>query len=364
LGNPKIDTAAKEFCDKLSGKPPSTSGDSGITDRTVFHRTLIVTVRKEPPFNPADRLEATDVTVFTPEARFDNWDSLATTYSTINAGTVQLTEARGLTEGLTLGTPTVAPLTASATAGGSQTDTRVENYTATQQAETLTATIDCNGHCLRIRRQGGNGVDLTGNTVIKADMTLCSPTDGGECSAPERIQEFSVEKYKDKKGKWLSPQAIKLMENSFAVAPPKYAESGIKAKVTLSYTLRHVVYGDSTYEEKDDDIEELTRSGDVKYVTLVPGRDVSPPEFGLVETSRGFERLALNLDRPGRNPVGACFQTYDEASDFLSYLRVVRSKIKNGNLGDARIGFVSPPNGFVPLTPQDILGLKAEPRCL
>src|SRR5580700_8233008 len=95
-----------------------------------------------------------------------------------------------------------APVSGSLALGASQTDTRVENISALSQTETLTATIEDNGRALRIHRQGGYGIDLTGNTVIKADLTYTgepSP-DRPYASNPVSTFIFSASPYTDAKG--------------------------------------------------------------------------------------------------------------------------------------------------------------------
>jgi hypothetical protein len=251
IGNQKISATAKDLRSNLSAKlsgPSSSSGD--VADRTVFSKTLIVTVRKEGRFNPADRLEATNVKIKLDNARFESWDTLATAYTTVNAGTVQLTQTRGLTESLTAGAPSTAPASVSATVTGNQSNTKVENYTATNQTETLTATIEDEGRALVIYRQGGAGIDLTGNTVIKVTISYIG-------SSPMFTHVFFVDKYKDKKMKWLSPNKLSVADKPVLAVPPGNA---IPAQIILIYTLRHVESGDSTYEERDDKVIEFTAS--------------------------------------------------------------------------------------------------------
>jgi hypothetical protein len=352
LGNPKLSSTAKDLRTNLAATLAPTSSASAEDVRTLFHRTLIVTVRKEGAFNPADRLEATDVTIKPDKARFVSWDTLATAYTTINAGTVQLTQARGETESLTVGTPSVAPISGSASGAASQTNTKVENYTAAIQAETLSATIEQNGGALVIHRQGGQNVDLTGNTVIKVDMSYAGN--------PMSTYIFSVPKYKDTKDKWLPPEKVTLAVKPVSAVPP---DTVIKADVILVYTLRHVKLGDTTYEEKDDNVLELTSQPITRSVDLIPAREASPPGFGLVATAGSAKDFALNVEQPGRDPVGLCFDTYNEASDFLTYLKVANAKSPS-KIGDSRLGFVEPPDPrVVLLTATDLDGLEARAKC-
>jgi hypothetical protein len=121
LGSANLSLTAKDLRANVAARLAPTSYASDQDVRTVFHRTLIVTVRKEGGFNPADRLEATDVTIKPDRARFDSWDTVTTAYTTINAGTVQFTQARGAAESLIVGTPSAAPISGSASATASQT---------------------------------------------------------------------------------------------------------------------------------------------------------------------------------------------------------------------------------------------------
>jgi hypothetical protein len=313
-----------------------------------------VTVRKEGRFNPADRLEATNVKIKLDNARFESWDTLATAYTTVNAGTVQLTQTRGLTESLTAGAPSTAPASVSATVTGNQSNTKVENYTATNQTETLTATIEDEGRALVIYRQGGAGIDLTGNTVIKVTISYIG-------SSPMFTHVFFVDKYKDKKMKWLSPNKLSVADKPVLAVPPGNA---IPAQIILIYTLRHVESGDSTYEERDDKVIEFTASPVMKMVTLVPEREVSPRMFGLVATAGAFSGFAVNIKERGAPPVGLCFDSYNEVREFLTYLNAVHSKHPAEIGGGSRLGFLVPPSAFSGLTASDVPALEARDKCM
>jgi hypothetical protein len=352
LANPKMSATPKDLRANLGASLTPASPPSEEETRTTFHRTIILTVRKEGGFNPADRLEATDVTIKPDKARFDSWDTLATAYTTINAGTVQFTQARGATESLTAGTPSVAPVSASGSVSATQTNTKVENYTASIQAETLSATVEDDGGTLVIHRQGGLNVDLTGNTVIKVDMSYSGN--------PMSTYIFSVPSYFDAKQKWLPSRKVILTARPASAVPPGTA---IKADVTLIYTIRHVVSGDATYEEKDDDVLERTAGPVTKTVTLIPARDASAPGFGLFAEVGPYKDFAVNAARPGRSPVGLCFDSYSAASDFLAYMKAMNKRTPE-RVGEVRLGFLMPPDPeLAPLTSDEMLNLEVRARC-
>jgi len=302
--------------------PPPTPQET--VDQTVFHRTVIVSVRKEN-FNPVDRLEATTVTIKLDHARFDSWDTLVTPYTTINAGTIQLTQARGTTEGLTASAPATAAFPLSLTLGGSQTDTRVENLAAMEQKEAVSVTVDKDG-VLTIFRQGGYGIDLTGNTIIKVDLTYI-----GESRS---IYMHSVT-YNGKDDKPLPPVEVKLTATP-ATTPDLGAK--VTAQVGLTYTIRHVVKGGDTYEESDDDIVETTITNkDPQTVVLIPEREVVPANFALYEHA-GEHRLVEAQMAGASSSSVLCFATYESAQTFLRFLRGP-ARAQPGKLANATVGF-------------------------
>ncbi len=353
LANPKLSSSAADLRSNLAARlsAPASSG-AGVDVRTVFHRTLIVTVRKEGGFNPADRLEATDVAIKLANARFESWDTLATAYTTINAGTMQLTQQRGATEKIAASPPGTAPVSASAALEASQSNTLVENYTAAIQAETLTATIEQDGRTLVIHRQGGSNIDLTGNTVIKVVMSYTG-------ASPMFTYAFSVGQYKDSKGKWLPPRKLKIAARPVSAVPPGVA---IHAQVTLVYTIRHVLSGDSTYEERDDKVLEYTSAPVTNEVELIAQREASPPWFGLVATAGQPRGFAVMIEQPGAPAAGLCFDSYNEARQFLTYLDAVKPRDPS-RIGDSRLGFFVPPGGLIGLTRAGLPALQAQDRC-
>jgi len=349
LGDPKVSPTPSDLRTNLAAELSAPSpGDPGAEDRTLFHRTLIVTVRKEGDFNPVDRLEATEIVLRPQAARFESWDSLATVYTTIDAGSVQLTQVRGATESLSVGSAAGAPVSATAGATGTQTNTRAETFNAVNQVETVTASIE--DGALRIHRQGGYGVDLTGNTVIKVDLAYAAN--------PSQTFRFKVASYVDKRGKALPPEKIKLISPLVAEVPPGRE---LCATATLSYTLRHVKSGDNTYEEGDDVVQEITRNVEAQRVILVPAREASRWAFGLAATAGHENAPFLVVQRPERAQYDEMyFDTYGEAVSFLGYL--LKSPTSSA-VGGAKLGFLDHSGEelrFIPLKRNELSSVQVE----
>lgn len=305
---------------------------------------MVVTVARDPYlFNPADRIEAVDIVIRPDNAVIQSWDTATTLYSTISAGALQLTGTNSATGGASLGTPATAPTVASLTGSATASQARQESLTATEQVESLTVflnNIDSyrldpgRKNELHIHRQGGIGVDLTGNIILKVDIAI--PDHWNHVYMPasqpliaSRRTIFSVKgNYFDDKGKRAAPESLKLLAQTNRIAEYKddsQAPPAVTGTATLVYTLRHIVSGDDTLEEKDDTIYERTVQANDVQIVLVPGAEVVPRAYSVVEANSTNVPLMAMSAGSGR-PTKMCFATQDEASTFIAYLQHATSK--------------------------------------
>lgn len=328
---------------------------STVEDQTVLHRTLTVTVSKDPlHFNPADRIEAAEVEIVPLNGvKFTAWDTAATLYTTINAGSIQLTQARSTGQSLTVGAPAGAPIAASLGLTGSQANTRAETFNATSQVDNLTVSVFPDGH-MRIRRQGGIGIDLTGNTIIKVDLTVPD-------SKASYIPLFSVSgNYQNAKGQWVAPENLKWKE-SVAHRP---IAADLLANVSLIYTIRHVVQGDDTVEEKDDVVREITLQNPPQPLLLVPKAQVAAPVYSIWFRADTPDATVVYISRPTATQAAPfCLASYDAVQNLLAYLQHGNST-RPQVLGNATLGFSHlGPGAPTPLTPANVAELSVRPEC-
>jgi hypothetical protein len=240
--------------------------------------------------------------------------------------------------------------------GGSQQDQRTETLTAGSQLETLTATVEgFRGHDLRIRRQGGYGLDLTGNTVIKADISW---DPGAGAANAERGYIFSATTL-DSKGKPLPLAQAKLIPTPVIGLVPG---TTIRADVALIYTMRHVIRGGSTYEERDDDVLERTAGPVHQVVDLIPQRDASPAAYALHLADT--DEIVLAWLPLRRRSVSLCFGSPDAAQDFLGYLRQ-HGGANPGHVGATIIGVAGggPETPPPPLTAAQLARAEVRTGC-
>lgn len=345
----KNSKTAAELRKNLSANIEGESGPSSLRDADQFSGTLIVTVSQAGSFNPADRLERTEVKIAPTNAKIQSWVAVQTAYSTINAGKIQSSLQRG--GELSLGiSPSELPITIGSKV--TQQATRSDELQITQRIEDVTPLIDDEGN-IRILRHSGFGLDLTGNTLLTVTFV---PTSS---AYPEL---FSIKEYKDEQRNWLEPKKLAL--NTQITKVPR-GVGDIKAKVTLKYTLRHVTSGDETYQESDDIVQEITRTTPPKEFILVPASQVERTTFGLFETSgKEMPLFVQRQEHPKITPL--CFSNYGNAQDLLDYLNRPRAK-QPAMIGSTTIGFSIPKNGSPALSPlksEDIGKLEVRPGCL
>jgi hypothetical protein len=375
LADPKVAKVADALRKNIAA-PIKADLPPVVDDRTIFHRTIVVSVEKDPmAFNPADRLEAVDVSIKPVNAVIQSWDAAATIYSAINAGMVQLTGTQSGMAGATIGTPMTAPVSANLTGSFTASESRVEAFSASQQAELLTVSLANNDSFrlnravspneLRVHRQGGIGIDLTGNVVVKVDIVL--PADPGDSPAPIKISRrwvYSVKgNYFKKDGNPTDPKSLSVVPQLVLIAKnadPEKPPTPVLADVDMTYTLRHVEAGDETLEEKDDKVTEYTTPAQSKRVVLIPGAEASPRGYSIIRP----DKVPLMIQRPeAGGPEVMCFSSYDAANDLVNYLQRVRAT-SPARLGTARLGFSTlDPTILRPLARGDVPNLLAYGAC-
>lgn len=357
------DRAQAAYLDALSGKSKTADDlrknfdsrigngvESTLRNVTSFDGALIIAVSEVGPFNPADRLERTEVEIKLDQVNIRTWNAVETAYTMVNAGTIQSTFQKGAE----LGVSASSGLPAGVTAKGAILAGRSEQLIASSRIDDVTPMFDPINGSIRIVRHGGFGLNLTGNTILHATF---EPKP--EYTAYPEL--FSVSTT-DENG-WLAPDKLKL--NVQTTKLPR-GSGDITGTVTLTYIIRHIKKGDKTYEEGDDVVEMITGRKVQERITLIPSEKIQHQTFGLKSNSRDFIGQPLYINRPQRiQDAPLCFDDYGSAQDFLDYLN--RSGGTNPEtVGTARIGFVNFSGPHLPLIPLDmalVKTLSVQPMC-
>ena len=154
----------------------------------------------------------------------------------------------------------------------------------------------------------------------------------------------------------LTAEKVTLIAKPVTTLPPG---TDVKSDINLTYTMRHVLSGGDTYEEKDDDVVERTVGPISNKVTLIPAREASPPGFGLHLTTGPNMGFVVYVARPGRAEVGLCFGSESMRAANASHPSII---------GNSRLGVVRPdlnPDAppLVPLTTVDLRAAQVQPKC-
>jgi hypothetical protein len=320
-------------------------------DSSLIYGSLIITVSDVGPFNPADRIERTEVEIKLDNAKIHSWSAVQTAYTIVNAGTIKSSLQKGGELGVTASSPNLpVGITGKASIQNSISD----ELTVSQRVEDVTPIFNPNDGTINIIRHGGFGLNLTGNTILNASFQ----PDPGSVASPEF---FSIKSTKDKNGNWLPPHKLEFDVKTIKL--PR-GVGDIKGTITLTYTLRHVIKGDDTYQERDDSVEERTYTKTQSNITLIPAENVGPLTFGLYSASNGQPLYVRRVFRHKDSPF--CFESYESAQNFSDYLNRPHA-MHPEILGTAQLGFSGPGatgnSEFSDIDMASIKTLSVQPGC-
>jgi len=151
----------------------------GDVDESSVSRVLTIAVQRSN-IRPGDRYLFTEVEVRPVGFTFADYQSAATEFNTINIGSV--TVASTTSAGAELSPPVAADLLGAgkATLGYSVTNTSNRNVTERQQLSVTAGAKE-----IDVVRSGGEGIDLTGNTLVKISFDLAGSYDAKATGAPQ-----------------------------------------------------------------------------------------------------------------------------------------------------------------------------------
>lgn len=338
---------AKELRKNLATRISSGDRSSGLRDAAIFDGALIITVSDIGPFNPADRVERTEVEIKFDKLKIRSWNAVQTVYSTVNAGTIQSSRLRG-TE-LSISSPSL-PNLPSISGKVNMQSTLNEELAANQRVEDVTPIFDPIEGSIKIIRHGGFGMILTGNTTLHATFV---PKDTFT-AYPELFSITTT----DENG-WLEP--TKLILNVQTSKVPR-GLGDIAGNVKLTYILRHVRSGGETYPDADDVVELQTYEVD-KTPVLIPAESFQMETYGLMIKDPDEQMLVIKRPQRTDNSL-LCFADYESAQDFLDYLKRPDA-VNPDRVGTARVGFAVPPSrdALSYLNLELVNKLSVQPQC-
>lgn len=348
LSDPRLSKDAKALRANLVS-PLKTA--SAPLDHRHLTRNLTVTTTKAGGFSADDRLQQTEVllTLQDPGSHFVSWDNATSIYNVINAGTLQVVATNGGETDLSVGAPTGAPVAASLGQKFTYGTTSTQSANGTYQAESLTITIEENGRTLRIFRQGGPGVDLTGNVAVKVGIAL---------AGPDKIPLYQIPGLFKDDGKPDDPAHVLPTRSNLDVGP----RAPVLADVKMQYVMRHVDTdrkntGLGSLAPGTQDVTHRVRETGSTTAVLAPIEEAYPASYGVFLNTGN---VPVSIEIPGLPAESLCFASYDEAETLQRYLGTVAFK---GKLGDAAVGWNTIVGQPTALTPQELKRLEVRSDC-
>ncbi len=317
---------------QLGGKLGRKESSSRTIERTSGKFRLVSSVAYFPKkLGQADRIIDLKLHISLGKSPiiYSTWNKFTTEYGTAQLGKIGIEKTLGVSASVS---PTFTGwLVGSGDATATASRKTAEEVTLTQRYITVSGIID--DQELIIIQEGAVGIDLTGNST--ADITYLFPPH--HCKTEKVIVFNSLRDSKGASSKQakVSYNIIDLKMPSLEALAP-FISTGIPAYVSGSYTLRHVVSGADTLIEGDDDVKFITRHlrQDDKKITLI-----SPPEIHKLRARYIIHPLQkedawLAIDHPPiSSQMPMLFASYDEADEFLDWLKTVKStKVANKHL--------------------------------
>jgi hypothetical protein len=288
-------------------------GGGGAKDMTKAPRVLLVGVERQS-VRPGDRLLATTISIRPAnpgDFSFTDYELAATDRSTINIGSVSVTDARSADLNLTGGS---GP--ASVTGGITASRTRTGTRAISAQAE---FSVHVEPQRIEIYRTGAEGNDLTGNTLVKLAVRL---------PAASRTQ-FALARptIRDEKGVILAPDKAKVALAFLDADPPR----DLWVCARLAYEDRAIVEGEESLDEGRQKIAIRSGEGPWTPFLIAPAEDFETPLWKIVDP-HGAE-LGFN---DGIEPHPIAFDDYEQAQTFLAWVQRFRqAALANGTLEEA-----------------------------
>ena len=276
-------------------------------DLTRVQRRLVFSVENQSR-EPADRISWARIRVLMPgEARFVNWNKLASEYQTVDLGSLAYTRgsSNSFELGLTLPLAEIAPKLSSAAESSLE-----EKLQLQQQRVRLSGSLTPKEAVLL--QQGAMGIDLTGNIVTDVEIAVrwdreprvflvSVPMTGGRPNCERQPV--------------LRQQVLRL---------PAVIDS-LRVDVILEYLVRRVHSGHETVNEGDDVVTYLQGADTVRGVPIIPREELSVPLF---QIRAGGEAIHLRNTDASSRAILVELASFEEAEDLMRWLRGCPGRIE------------------------------------
>ncbi len=302
-----------------------------IEDRTLVKRRVVLSISKtDCAISSADRIEQlrSRIASISSGVTIESWNRFSTEHETVDLGKVSLEKTFEATVEGKVGTPEKAAVAAHLLGTARDTRTLTEELSLRERRIKITGTLAPDRRWAETYQQGSVGIDLTGNSTL--DLTLKMPAaDDGELKHTLRFTLSAG-------GRRLAPKDVgfrvrKLLLPELAKNAATGKVEAVTCKISGSYRLRRVLYGQSTIMEGDDHVRFIHgefEAGDKVEIISAATVQAAARHYAITHVRRN-QRLKYRrvvLPGPGQppRPVGDAeilyLATLGEVDELLAWL--------------------------------------------
>jgi len=285
---------------------------SNITDLSTRDFTLQFSVTEKEFFKhlatglaPGDRIEHLKITVTLDDAskklaRFSNWNQFTTQYGMFTISDLSFTGTKEL-----IVNPSI-PLTAGSVTLGSYTNTKTGTESDSLRRQYIAFNGTLHDDSFVIEQTGTPEKNLGGNFAI--DLSI-------EFQNADGYELFNFENLLDDKGN--RNPAAKVNITTAYINFPQLPANTIGIKMKCEYEVRHILKGDVSYPEGDDDIIYYYGSFLRDIPAIIKLKDVKPTTWRIL---LGVEEIKVKrlIDNTAQELV---FSSYHDAVAFNEWLK-------------------------------------------
>ena len=374
------ETKSDDFLAKLTTKLNLPDEKKNIIDNTVFTKRIVIAT-KNLSHNPADRITSLTVHLSFSDANIQvlSCDKVISQFGSYDAGTASFSRSSNLSVAASLGgsfqkngsagtanadsasannyttkstgSGTQANLSSTVTGSASNTTTYNEQVNQTLRYVAISASVHDN--VIDVFQQSVSGVDLTGNVFIDISFRYKKPD-------VKVFYDFSGLS-KPAVAPAIAPVIARPQEIGIAEDYLFYPNTNDDLSISCTYepVIRHVIKGDATITEADDDVEQLnakTTISTTKNLTI-PKLEFNPVLWDI--RLPGVPLKLVYIQSPIRSgPEPLVFTSFEKAKAFLIWLKQTQANVTAASIFSPD-GYLLQINGAA-LMPADIKQLHIE----
>jgi hypothetical protein len=318
-------TDARALLNALASPITKPTPPERVIDRTIVDRRVIMSIDNQS-LRPSTRIHKATIilSLETPAgatssvtpAAFKSWSQFTTKYQTVNLGSVTFTQGNEVGLGVKAAPPQIPTLEGT----GQVRATRNMEESLSIHPRYVETTGVLTPKEARLVQEGAFGIDLSGNMIVDVTISVGSPAAGDH----DFIDIFTFARLFDPTGKPNPAGTIEIDTQTIKFVKATACQP-VQAKAELRATLRQVQGGDQTLMEGDDKALYPQIIATMQHQDKERGFELVPAEALRVSVwyIANARPSRLHVTRASGHEEALFFGSFDEANEFLLYLRAL-----------------------------------------